>query len=113
MKIIVGLAAAALVASVTLQPAAARDGWSPGAAAAVGVLGGLAAGAAIGSAVSQPPYYPGRPVGYAPPPPPPGYLPPPPRRVYYEDEAPACYVKRRRYVDEYGDMIIRRERVCE
>lgn len=112
MKVIVGLAAAALAASVTLQPAAARDGWSPGAAAAVGVLGGLAAGTAIGSAASQPPYYPGRPVGYGPPPPP-AYLPPPPRRVYYEDDAPACYVKRRRYVDEYGDVIIRRERVCE
>ena len=30
-----------------LQPAAARGGWDPGAAAAVGVIGGLALGAAL------------------------------------------------------------------
>ena len=92
-------------------PAQARDGISPGAAAAVGVLGGLAPGGAIGSAAASP-YYPGKPV-YSPPPAP----------VYYGhrhttyietiDEAPACYVKRRRYVDEFGDVVIRRVRVCE
>ena len=106
-------AAASLAVLVSLQPASARDGWSPGAAVAVGALGGLAAGAAIGGALSQPRYYPGRPVGYAPPPPPPEYYPPPPRRVYYEDVEPVCYVKRRRFVDPYGDIVIRRERVCE
>lgn len=109
----VGIAAAGLLAAMaTLQPAHARDGWSPGAAAAVGVIGGLAAGAAIGSATARP-YYPDRPVGYLPPPPPPGYYPPPPRRVYYEDEGPVCFVKRRRYIDEFGDVVIRRERICE
>ena len=45
-------AALALVAVASLslavsQPAAARGGWDPGAAAAVGIIGGLALGAAI------------------------------------------------------------------
>ncbi len=100
--------AAGLLSSAA--PARARD-LSPGAAAAVGVLGGLAIGGAIAGATAQP-YYPGRPV-YSPPPPVPVYTPPP-RRVYYEDDpGPVCFVKRRRFVDEYGDVIIRRERVCE
>jgi len=40
----------AAVASLSLavsQPASARGGWDPGAAAAVGVIGGLALGAAL------------------------------------------------------------------
>jgi hypothetical protein len=109
---------ATLIALVTVAsmaplaaPAQARDGISPGAAAAVGVLGGLALGGAIGSAAASP-YYPGKPV-YSPPPAPVYYGRP--RTTYIEtiDEAPACYVKRRRYVDEFGDVVIRRVRVCE
>jgi hypothetical protein len=101
----------ALAGSVT-TPASARDGWSPGAAAAVGVLGGLAIGGAIGSAHAAP-YYPGRPV-YSPPPPR-HVVYGPPRRVYREvyDDGPVCYVKRRRIVDEFGDVFIRRVQVCE
>lgn len=112
-KIGLGVAGALVVAMVSVHPATARDGWSPGAAAAVGVLGGLAAGAAIGSAAREPGYYPGRPVEYAPPPPPPGYYPPPPRRVIYEESAPECYVRTRRFVNEWGDTVIRRQRVCD
>ena len=38
----------AMIASLSVsQPAAARGGWDPGAAAAVGVIGGLALGAVI------------------------------------------------------------------
>src|SRR5918993_4377988 len=49
-------AALALVAGLAAaQPAASRDRLSPGAAAALGVLGGLAVGGAI--AATQPPVY--------------------------------------------------------
>ena len=82
-------------------PAAAGDG----AALAAGALGGLALGTVIGSAAAGP-YYPGKPVGV---------LSPPPSPVYVEayDESPACFIKRRRYVDEFGDVTVRRIRVCE
>jgi hypothetical protein len=81
-------------------PAPAGDG----AALAAGALGGLALGTVIGSAATGP-YYPGKPVGVVSPPPP----------VYVEayDESPACFIKRRRYVDEFGDETVRRIRVCE
>ena len=83
-------------------PAAqARDGISPGGAAALGVLGGLAVGGAIGAANADP-YYPGKPVYRA------------PRPVYVEEDyGPVCHFERRRYVDPYGDVIFRRVRVCE
>lgn len=104
----VGAVAAVVMAA---QPASARDGLSAGAAAAVGVIGGLAAGAAIGSAAAQP-YYPGRQVGFAPPPPP-VYAPPPPRRVIYEEVESDCFVRSRRFVNEWGDVVVRRQRVCD
>lgn len=67
------------------QPAAARDRLSPGAAAAIGVLGGLAIGGAI--AASQSPVYAApAPVYVAPPPPPPVYVETEP--VYYRRPAP-------------------------
>jgi hypothetical protein len=75
------------------RPAIAGERLSPGAAVAIGVLGGLAVGGAI--AASQPPgYYPPAPV-YAPPPPPiayepaPVYYAPPPRPVYVE----RCFIE--------------------
>jgi hypothetical protein len=84
LALVTGLAAA--------EPAAARDRLSPGAAAAIGVLGGLAIGGAI--AASQPP----APVYVAPPP---RRLPPPPEyveseTVYYSRPAPPppVYVER-------------------
>jgi hypothetical protein len=76
-----------------------------GGAVAAGVIGGLALGALAASpAYSYPAYsYPA--YGY------PAY----PYRasgvtVY---GAPACYVVRRRFVDGWGRVIVRRERVCE
>lgn len=85
--------------ALTAAPASAwdRGGIGPGGAAALGVLGGLAVGGAI--AANNNAYYPGRPVYVA-----------PPRPVYVESE---CYVQRRRYVDEFGDVVIRRVRVCD
>lgn len=88
LALVTGLAAA--------EPAAARDRLSPGAAAALGVLGGLAVGGAI--AASQAPAYAApAPVYVAPPP------PPPPAPAYVESETvyyqpapppPPVYVER-------------------
>jgi hypothetical protein len=80
------------------EPASAdwryRRGWSPGAAAAVGVLGGVAVGAAIAANARPVP----APVYVAPPPPP---------------EAEECFVERRRvWVPGYG-WEMRRRTVCE
>ncbi|MDP4025722.1 hypothetical protein Q8W71_24100 [Methylobacterium sp. NEAU 140] len=95
-------ATALVLAGLTaLAPAAqARDGIGAGGAAALGVLGGLAVGGAIASANNG--YYPGRPVYRAPPPP-----------VYVEEYGPVCHWERRRSIDPYGDVYIRRVRVCE
>jgi hypothetical protein len=78
MKTFTGIAAAAALAITAVampQPAQARHGG----AVAAGVIGGLAAGAIIGSAVANSPRY-----GYA-------YAPGP---VYY---GPGCYWTRERY----------------
>lgn len=53
--------------------------------------------------------------GYGPPPP---YGPPPRRRTDYEPPYPGygeprCYVRPSRYVNEYGEVIVRPRRVCE
>ena len=95
MKRIIG--SVLIVASMVATPAVARDGWN----AASAVLG-AAGGFALGSALANP--YP-RPVYVARPAP-----------VYvesYEEEAPVCFVRRHRYVNEFGDVTIRRTRVCE
>src|SRR5919199_621267 len=92
LMLVTGLAAA--------QPAAARDRLSPGAAVALGALGGLAVGAAVGAAAAQPPVYAPAPayvesetVYYRPGPPP----PPPP--VYVE----RCVTERfNEWVPGYG-----------
>ncbi|MGY2049324.1 hypothetical protein [Methylobacterium sp. JK268] len=90
---------AGALAGTGLPQAQARDGIGPGGAAALGVLGGLAVGGAIASANNG--YYPGRPVYRAPAP------------VYVEDDAVVCHFERRRAIDPYGDVVIRRVRVCE
>jgi hypothetical protein len=66
-----------------------------GCGVAAGVIGGLAAGAIIGSAIARPP----GPVYVEPPPP-----PPPPSAVYYDDaDTPVCHVEHQRiWVDGYG-----------
>jgi hypothetical protein len=92
------LAAIALGTVAASAPASAqyyhRHGWNPGAAAAVGVLGGLAIGGAI--AANARPY----------PAPAPVYGPPP--VAYGED----CYVERRRvWVPGWG-WEVRRQTVC-
>ncbi|MEJ2374591.1 MAG: hypothetical protein P8Y53_17715 [Pseudolabrys sp.] len=93
------LAAAGLLATAAPQAAQAH---CRGCGVAAGVIGGLAAGAIIGSAVanSRPAY--AEPV----------YVEPPPRRVYYEDE-PVCHrVRERVWIRGFG-WRWRRVRVCD
>lgn len=96
-KIAITTTALAVIAGATLttqtQSAQAAEGWQVG----VGIAGGLAAGAILGSALSQPRYY-GQPRYYAPPPPPvyaapPAYYPAPAPVVVYRPApwSPAWY----------------------
>src|SRR3954465_14523802 len=96
---VVGLAAVA----VSTSPVEARNGRN--AAAAAGVVGGLAAGAAIGAA-TQSRSYDEQPAYGA-------YGPVRERRVVVEDDDNGdCYVKTRRvYVN--GVMHVRRSTVCQ
>ncbi len=98
---ILALAAAGLLAAALPSPAQAR---CDGCGIAAGAIGGLAAGAIIGSAIanSQP-----APVYVAPPPPPPAYVEPP----EYVD-GPVCHIERRQYWDGYGYRT-RRIEVCD
>jgi hypothetical protein len=108
--ILVAFAAGSLASATA--PASAGDRLSPGGAVALGALGGLALGAAIG-ANAQP----------LPPPPPPVvveraprrvYVEAPPRRVYVERPADeTCVVERQRvWVPGWG-WEMRRRTVCE
>ena len=90
MKRLIALSLVAASVAVTATPAVARDGWN-----AAGAILGAAGGFALGSVLAAP-----RPV----------YGPPP---AVYVEEGPACYVKVRRYVDEFGDLVVRRVRICE
>ena len=94
-RFVVPALVAALLASAS-APASAGDRLSPGGAAALGVLGGFALGAAVGAS-AQP----------LPPPPPPEYVEPAPRRVYVERPARRVYVERP--VEE--TCFVQRERV--
>jgi hypothetical protein len=84
---VAALVVAASLASAT--SASARDRLSPGAAAALGVLGGLAVGGAI--AASQPPVYAAPAPVYVEPEPEYVAPPPPRRRVIVERR---CYEER-------------------
>jgi len=73
-----------------------------GGAVAAGVIGGLALGALASSAYAAPAY------SY------PAYSYPAPG--YYGTSAyaaPSCYTVRRRFVDAWGRVVVRREDVCE
>ena len=97
--IVIALAATAFVAAGVPQAAQARCN---GCGVEAGVVGGLAAGAIIGSAIAN--------SGPAP-----VYAAPPPPRVVYEEPAygPECHiVKRRIYVEGVGPRWSREE-VCD
>jgi hypothetical protein len=96
MKRFVGLSLVALALGLASAPASARDGENA-AAAALGIVGGLAIGAAI---ASQPPAHV-------------VVRRPAPVVVEEIEEEPVCVIKRRRYVDEFGDVTVRRTKVCD
>jgi PXPV repeat (3 copies) len=99
------VAALALAACLAATPATARDRLSPGAAAALGVLGGLAVGGAI--AASQAPVYAAPAPVYVEPRP--VYVSPPPPPVIVE----RCYIERSsEYVPGWGWQPVHR-RVCD
>ena len=83
------LAALTVFSGLSTTPATAGGGD-----VAAGLLGGLAVGTIVGSAVAQPRYY----YYYAPPP---VYLP-----------GPRCWLESERVWDGYG-YVIQRVRVCE
>jgi hypothetical protein len=95
MKKLALLAAVAGSLAGASLPASAGDRLSPGGAAALGVLGGVALGAAIGANAAPPP------------PPPPVYVERAPRRVYVEPAPRRVYVERP--VEE--TCVVERERV--
>ena len=91
-KTLTALAATATIAVAAMtapQPAEARGGQN------AAIIGGLAAGAIVGAAVANGPYY-GGPYAYAPGP------------VYY---GPRCYWTHQRVWDGWG-WRLRRVRVC-
>jgi len=96
-KALIVAAAAAIAVSGTLsEPTHAGD---RGGAVAAGVLGGLAVGAIVGAAASQPRYY-GPPPAYGAEPAPVYVAPPPPRSAY--DPGPSYYeAYPRTYYREY------------
>jgi hypothetical protein len=95
---VIALAAAGLLAATLPSSAQAR---CHGCGVAAGVVGGLAAGAMLGSALAGPRYYEPAPVYAA-----------PPSSVYYEGE-PVCHVERHRvWVEGYG-WRYRRVEMCD
>ncbi len=86
------IAALALAVTATSQPAFARDDG----AVAAGVIGGLAVGAVIGSQVNRG-YYGG-----------PGYY-----ESGYQPGYRECHTERQAIEDGYGNVRMRRVRVCD
>lgn len=97
-------AAIALPMLVSVPMTAEAGGWDPGAAAVVGIIGGLAIGSALADHHHRydrydEPYYPRGRVTYDP-------------RRYYDDE-PSCYrVRERIWVPGYG-WDYRRRTICD
>jgi len=116
-KSLLGLAAASAVALATLAGPSPANAGCYGCAVGAGVIGGIAAGAIIGSAIanSPPP-----PPAYYPPPPPPGYGPPPPAAYGppppgpgYAQLAPGCYWAQRRVWVEGVGYRMRTVQACQ
>jgi hypothetical protein len=113
-KSVIGLLAAAGIGLASMAAPAPANAGCFGCAVGAGIIGGVAAGAIVGSAIanSPPP-----PPAYYPPPPPPGYYPPPaayypPPGPAYAQLAPGCHWGHRRvWVEGYGYQV-RPVQVC-
>src|SRR5471030_1274406 len=102
-RLIISLAAAALVAAALPSPAQADcRGCGVGAGVAAGIIGGALIGSAIAN--SQPRY--AEPPVYGPPPP--AYAVEPPEYV----DGPVCHMERTQFWDGYGYRT-RRIQVCD
>jgi hypothetical protein len=113
-KSLIALAGAASIGLASMAAPSPANAWCVGCAVGAGILGGVAAGAIVGSAFANNPYY-YPPPGYYPPPPgyyppPPGYYPPPPAAYgppgppqAYAQLAPGCHwAKRQVWVEGIG-----------
>jgi hypothetical protein len=109
-KSLLALIGATIVGLGAIAPSGHANAGCFGCAVGAGIVGGVAAGAIVGSAIANSPppppppgYYPPPPPGYYPPPPPPppgAAYPPPPA---YAQLAPGCHWGHRRvWVDGYG-----------
>jgi hypothetical protein len=107
-KSLIGLAAAAGIGLASMAAPAPANAGCWGCAVGAGVIGGVAAGAIIGSAIanSPPPPPPGY-YGPPPPPPPPGYAP------GYAQLAPGCYWGQRKVWVEGVGYRWRTVQVCQ
>ncbi len=92
-KILATGAALASVIAFTAIPAQAEHGRN--AAAAAGAIGGLAVGAAVAGAASQPRYYDAPPAGY------------------YDDGGYSCHYERRQVMIDAARYRWQRVRVCD
>ena len=89
---------AALAAGLIIVPVSARAEDGRNRDAALGALGGLAAGAAIAGATRDRDYRDNRRQRI---------------EAEREDDTQVCHFERRRVQNEYGDVEVRRIRVCE
>jgi hypothetical protein len=112
-KSLIGLVAAAGIGLASLAAPAPANAGCFGCAVGAGIIGGVAAGAIIGSAIANSP----PPPGYYPPPPP-GYYPPPPAAYGpppgpgYAQLAPGCYWGQRRVWVENVGYRMRTVQIC-
>ncbi len=105
-KAVLAVMAGAALATAAPPSAMAQGGWNPGAAAAFGVVGGLALGAALANrdGYGEPAYYA---PGYY------GHWHHHPRYVYAEPLPDNCYVVRERiWVHGWG-WDVRPRTICE
>jgi len=97
-KSLITLVSAASIGVIMFTMLGTANAGCYGCAVGAGILGGIAAGAIVGSAIANSP----------PPPPPPGYYPPPPAAAYppppaYAQLAPGCHWGHRAvWVEGYG-----------
>jgi hypothetical protein len=115
-KSLLGLAAATAVGLASLAGPSTANAGCYGCAVGAGIIGGVAAGAIIGSAIAN---NPPPPPAYYPPPPPPGYYPPPPGAYGpppgpgYAQLAPGCYWAKRQVWVEGAGYRWRTVQVCQ